>query len=235
MALTEKLIPGWRRFFAKFWSAWPSSSRGMDHLSVGLFQAGLTSVLQQPRVHPPLYAAYGYLVSAKGDICSNPEGWSLESRRTSSGCYITWPISEFYIFFNSLLNSLLKWRWNSEVLNWLSYLEKLALTKVSQWYISLMFSPPPLPFKKGNNKPRKAKTNFQHTTSAVKMFKSFSEKFSVLWLKIMWEKFRNRHSNTRKNTFFLLCPVFFSKKSSGFLCHAIFKRKIKEFKHFSFT
>lgn len=48
-----------------------------------------------------------------------------------------------------------------------------------------MFSPPPLPFKKGSNKPRKAKTSFQRTTSAVKMFKSFSEKFSVLWLKIM--------------------------------------------------
>lgn len=42
----------------------------------------------------------------------------------------------------------------------------------------------------------------------------------------MWQKFPSRHSDTWKNSFFFLCPVFLLKKSLGFLWHDIFKRKI---------
>lgn len=63
----------------KYCDTQPTSSRVMDRLSVGLFWAQLTAVLQQPHIHPPLVCCTWVLTEHRRRYLQHPDVWSLGS------------------------------------------------------------------------------------------------------------------------------------------------------------
>lgn len=87
----------------------PSSSRVMDHLSVGLFWALLMPVLQQPHVYLPLLCCMWVLAVHRRHL-QHPDVWSLGSEGGHLVDTLPRPIPEFCIFFRSPLNPSLEQR-----------------------------------------------------------------------------------------------------------------------------
>lgn len=159
-------------------------------------------------------------VTLKTPDTAGRSGWKLhlavllpQKCRAPSGCYITWPlpISEFYISLNSPLNSSLRQRWDWIIK--LALTRKTCTTKSKSVVHNTNDLCPPSPLRKvviSQGKQRQA-FNIPHQLSEWFSLR-VCEKVSFLWFEITWQKFLSRHSDTWKNSFFLLFPVFLIKE-----------------------